>query len=191
MSASSSVSSVSPELVRAIQRLQETGQLSAILGQSSGPMPESDAQGAMHDGSKRRLESSPGEGDGGFTVVDMPQGSKKSNQLPHTPKKTVQTVNIPDMPDGVHSLSEWGRTVCHLPEMAHYKMSYDQLVMNAPSDPEIASYLQWILTKSAKGKPVKMDDLRSYLNAVNYEKITPQVKTYAGSNVVRRMLPED
>ena len=173
------------------ERLNEVMQVingpdSASSSTTSGPMP-----GAMTDAAKR-LRSD----DGWDLVTAVHAGATRpgnTKQLPVRPKAAVRTAAAPPpgrqgLPDGVHSVEEWGRTVCELPKVAKRNQSYQELVAAAPGEEELRKYLlKYVLTY--KGTSVKVHDLRRYLEHIHYEQLTAPARTYMpGSTTVERKL---
>lgn len=190
MSSKPETFAVTDELIHVIRRLQESGQLAAILGHSSGSHSTLEAPGAMHDGSKRRFDDEDIEYEDDFSMVSSSPGAKKQTQMPCPPTSVNDKSAKIKLPEGVKSMDEWGRTMCDLPKVAVYKMSYDQLVKKSSTVPEIAEYLGWIVKKSARGKSAKMDDLYSYRSAVEYG-TTETTLMYPGSTIPRVIRPSD
>ena len=121
--------------------------------------------GAMHDGSKRRLDQ--------WEEVSMDEVC----QLPMKPdKQSPQVVNLDspavDLPPGVDSVDRWGDTLNTMGKYAGLKLSYRAMVKKAQEDAErgekeLQSYLSWVLTCSAK-QSAKGADFAKYLKAINW-----------------------
>ena len=105
------------------------------------------------------------------------QASLKGKQMPVLPKTKES------LPDGVESIEEWGETWCDLPKVAAMKISYAGLVEKAHSGQSMSDYLDRMLT-FPKGKSAKVDDLKAYLQAIQYTK-PKSTKVFPGSDIRR------
>ena len=111
-----------------------------------------------------------------------PCGKPVEKQLPVLPKTKES------LPEGVESITEWGETWCDLPKVAAMKISYAGLVEKAHIDQSMSDYLDRMLT-FPKGKSAKVDDLKAYLEAIQYVK-PKTTKVFPGSDIRRLKVSE-
>ena len=104
------------------------------------PLSRTRMAGSMSDASKRlrdqdmlshladeQFSQEAGFSDAGFSVVSSPVGKyQKFPQLPMAPKKSVPDEKI-ELPSGISSLAEWGRTVCELQRVKSDSKTYYEL----------------------------------------------------------------
>ena len=180
---------VSAEEFRALRvtmdRLRKYGLQSATSEAAGAEVP-----GAMADSSKRLRDDSIASFDMAFDDEpwDLPCGgvltgfSATGGQQVISPKVlSSQTV---ELPPGVSSIKEWGKTLCELPAVARQKLSYEALAQ----DESQTDYLLWILKQGASKGP-RVADLANYLQATKFtEKCNGQSigPPYPGSHVVRK-----
>lgn len=151
-----------------LRALQSEGRFQQLIYEmQSDPTSTLDdaATGAMHDGSKRRLDQ--------WEEVS----SVESNQIPVTPgAKNIKVVSLDhpdvDLPPGVDSVDRWGETVNTMGKYASLKMSYRGMVDKAlkdaeKGDREFQDYLHWVKSCSAK-QSAKGADFAKYLKAIGW-----------------------
>eukprot|EP00438_Fugacium_kawagutii_P030975 Skav203551 [mRNA] locus=scaffold3576:61843:62421:+ [translate_table: standard] len=174
------------------QELAARMQSSGGPAPSSGPVADSPVVGAMSDASKRLRDFVPAE-DEEYDAVSwaFPTVSASHDftpdfasdlslgQQPIVPGSTPKEVKLPV---GVASVEEWGQTLCQLPSLAKFKLSYKELTL----DPQFETYLSWVLlNRDSKGPRVA--DLAKYLFASGYEGTEKgTITTYPDSGVVRK-----
>lgn len=175
------------QAVTIINVLRQAGLLEQVLeaaSQSSNVNNEATTSGAMHDGCKRRLTEPSSSGgpvtESDFTVVDF-----AATQPPVIPgagykKKSEKSVTLPE---GIESLSHWGKTVCTLPKFAGQKLTYEKLVSKAGTCQETKEYMVWVKNNAHKSPKVK--DLKEYLEAVGYFETKSNTATYPGTDKCR------
>lgn len=143
----------------------------------------SSTPGAMHDGSKRRLtpsSSSEGPGDESFSMVDF-----SIEQSPLPPKagyKEEKHAEI-SLPEGIESVSHWGKTLCTLPKCASLKLTYEKMVIRADTSQEIKDYLFWVKNNSEKSAKIK--DLKDYLEITGFYASQKVGTNYPGTSMIR------
>jgi hypothetical protein len=180
---------VSAEEFRALKatmdRLRKYGLQNVASDAAGAEMP-----GAMADSSKRLRDDSVASFDMAFDDEswDLPCGgvltgsSAIGGQQVISPKVlSSQTV---ELPPGVSSIKEWGKTLCELPAVARQKLSYEALAQ----DESQTDYLLWILKQGASKGP-RVADLANYLQAIKFTEKCNGLATgppYPGSNVVRK-----
>eukprot|EP00435_Cladocopium_sp_Y103_P017137 s2127_g4.t1 len=123
--------------------------------------------GAMTDGSKRLHADLDEAGAEGYEHVGTPRAkqmtlSKPSgSQLPMPPNTDTGI----SLPPGIESLRDWGTTICKLPKVAAFKLSYEEMVDDPHNHDE---YLMWIL-KHGADRGGRLEDLYLYLKATKYD----------------------
>lgn len=139
----------------------------------------SQSSGSMHDGSKRRAPSVPVDldEDGEFEYIP---GDASVTQAPIHPGGYTKGN---DLPDGVTSLEQWGKTLCTLPKVASKKLTYAAMIKKSKWDDEMLSYLQWVMHSNMKS--AKLDDLKAYLRKTGFEKENSDTVYFPGSKAVR------
>eukprot|EP00438_Fugacium_kawagutii_P016158 Skav224592 [mRNA] locus=scaffold2684:160019:160564:+ [translate_table: standard] len=174
---------VSPEIVRIVRHLQETGQLEQITGGAEGSashVPITPTGGSMHDGCKRRLMDDEEYKTAGFEVVEPP--SKVSSG------KVEQDVTqfIQEEFKDEECIWSFARR-CQFLGVKHRKLTYAAMIALAKTDEEIQEYLRWASTAGVKS--AKLDDLRSYMVAVGFspkrDGAKPPAVTYPGTAIPR------
>lgn len=187
-------------MVREILARMNSQGLSSLIPSSSamsGLMPDQPSQfrAAMTDASKRQRDEEPlmfsQDGqvisdsefpeDADFSVVSTPAKGYQAPQLPIAPKKSAEESNI-ELPAGIKSVEEWGRTVCELQKVKNENKTYGEIAV----DPSHRSYLQWIV-QHGKGKSAKYDDFRNYLIYGQFVTVNESGLTFPGSNEVRKI----
>lgn len=158
-----------------LSQLQESGQLGSLLAQLPDHTSPMTSAGSMHDGCKRRLESWELVGEPAQAPVTPGDQSTKNAKKKSSPKSSSEV----ELPDGVESLTQWGKTMVTLPKYASRKMSYDEMVSRAATekqkgDPELHEYLIWVTQNENKSGKVK--DFSSYLKVTGWT--AKQVTTY-------------
>ena len=106
-----------------------------------------------------------------------PCGKLVEKQLPVLPKTKES------LPEGVESITEWGETWCDIRKVAAMKISE-----KAHIDQSMSDYLDRMLT-FPKGKSAKVDDLKAYLQAIQYVK-PKSTKVFPGSDIRRLKVSE-
>lgn len=138
--------------------------------------------GSMSDASKRLRGSSPSSDDGdnvsGFSVVHAtpskhPTGSKQEPVPPRASKKI-------DLPAGVESLEQWGKTVRTMPKVKKEAPTYHEIATWESYE----EYRDWVLSHGTSKGPVCLD-LHNYLRACGCA-ATITGEKYPDSNVVRK-----
>lgn len=189
--------SAAKNLVPMIQALQKAGKLDEVMQQALGesapkPVPLT-THGAMTDGSKRRLTSSP-PSDVDSEVWELagmvppdgpPDWTEMMAQQPVPPPK----LNL--LPPGFPTVAEWGRTVLELPKvvtlMGSKDVSYAEMVKAAQTDGAVHQYLVWCHNHPEVSARVK--DFSNYLKMIRFdlEKDNKPKMYFAGSSEVRRL----
>ena len=185
---------VTDEVFALVRSLRASGQLegiiSAIDAQDAHDILQDEMWAGMNDSCKRRMSASPIRTTHGFEMVE-PTGSKQLTlkQQPIAPKaqsasKGYGSQAMTQLPDGISSSEEWGRTICSLPKVKDRKLRYHELVQQSKSDTELSDYLVWI--KKAGIRSNKVDDLRSYMSYIGHDPEYEARKiTYPGSSKAR------
>ena len=142
--------------------------------------------GAMTDASKRHRDAddelwAESECDDGSWSIPVQESGSSADQLPVKPT----TPGKLQLPPGVSSIEEWGRTVCELPAVMQLKKSYAEIV----KDPNQVSYLKWV-ARHEVGMGPRVADLARYLKAVKFEESCDQGKSsgaiFPGTNIIRK-----
>lgn len=155
-----------------LKALSESGKLQELLAQVPYVKEDGAAtSGSMNDSSKRRFEATNPEGEPFIPIESLVMGESHTSkgynqQLPVSPSSATMGSNDVVLPAGIRSVEHWSETLCELPKVQHYKMTYAQLVANASDQQEIRGYLQWALTY--KGSSARTHDLADYLRASGY-----------------------
>ena len=100
-----------------------------------------------------------------FELVEIETPERLSKNAKAKGQTQVVSSANPELPPGVRSVEEWGRTLCVMPKVKSLKMSYDDLVKS--DDPDHAVYLKWVV-ENATGRSGKIDDLANYLKAAGW-----------------------
>jgi hypothetical protein len=117
--------------------------------------------GTMSDASKRAKPDSEEARPKAVPTLSLSSGSYAAT-TPTTPWASSATEVV--LPEGVSSLTEWGRTVCELPKYKAKHWSYSELAQNP--DKEVQDYLAWICDH--KHKAGRVADLANYLKASSW-----------------------
>lgn len=142
--------------------------------------------GAMTDASKRHRDAddelwAESECDEGSWSLPMPEPGPSTDQLPVKPV----TPGKVQLPPGVSSIEEWGRTVCELPAVMQLKKSYAELM----KDSSQVSYLKWV-ARHETGMGPRVTDLAKYLKAMKFEEECDQGKSssaiFPGTTIIRK-----
>eukprot|EP00435_Cladocopium_sp_Y103_P030061 s1739_g7.t1 len=144
--------------------------------------------GPMHDGSKRRCPSPPSEltDDADFEHISESPEADYSKQAPVVPSSKGpihEMLKKCGLPEGIKSISHWGKTICTLPKVAHRRVTYEALVKESKTDSETKSYLNWVVSSNMKS--AKLDDLKGYLQAIKYSSAGEGIVNYPGTNSIR------
>ena len=107
---------------------------------------------------------------------------KSSSHLPVAPG--IGSCSEITLPQGVETITDWGRTICQLPKVEQLGLSYEELVQDRTTH---GRYLNWIYEHgSARGG--RLQDFWSYLHAIRYNKMTSTTDcVYPGTSEVRKM----
>ena len=173
------------QFLRSLHREGRLQQLIYEMQKDDNIMESPATSGAMHDGSKRRLDQ--------WEEVSMDE----VNQLPLKPDKQspkVVQLDSPavDLPPGVESVDRWGDTLNTMGKYAGLKLSYRAMVKKAQDDAdrgekELQSYLNWVLTCSAKQSP-KGADFAKYLKGINWGTIAAYGELIPGTYEPRQFV---
>lgn len=176
--------------LKLLRELQAEGSLEDLIHTVRREALSARPSGSMSDASKRRCPSEPEEDDDFVAVsytssaaaADVPFPSRSSPTVYEEP--TVK--NSPEeLPEGIGSMDEWGRTLCELPRVKHFNMSYAELVHQANTgNEEIEDYLGWV--RRHNGPSTRVHDLKKYVMARDKEAGYVR-KTYPGSKEVRKL----
>eukprot|EP00435_Cladocopium_sp_Y103_P026519 s49_g6.t1 len=149
--------------------------------------------GSMTDGSKRRLEADDfpsseddvfsggmsNAGMSGFELIrDDVNGAANRSQQPVVPQAKAKSK--PDLPEGVSSVDQWGRTICTLPKVKDEAPTYAEI----GSLGKYKEYRSWLFTQG-KSKGPRVADLRNYMIAAGVFNEDEDVMI-PGSSEVRR-----
>ena len=92
----------------------------------------------------------------------------------------------PSMPLGIHTMEQWGQTLCELPKVKGMKASYADLVTRAQYDLDLKRYMTEFVMKH-NGPSPKVRDFRAYLEGIRFpEPIDGPPSYLAGSRVEER-----
>lgn len=172
-----------------LRTLQASGQLDLLLSEvRAGSAASGSAGGAMHDGSKRRLDrwAHVGLEDEDFEAIP-PQGPVVT-----TEKGAKGAESKFDLPQGVASLDQWGRTLLTLPKYQRLGLSYAQFVTAAEKEAvqgegEKVQCLERALLQVDNKYP-KPRDFSRYLHASGWKKTTQDATYFPSSSEVRRFV---
>ena len=180
-----------------LRDLKQSGMLEDLLNVISRESTGCAASGAMSDASKRRCpdESASHEFEflhdpEEFTEESMSAGVAQ-HSMPVMPKsmaspirKLAAPINS-ELPEGVSTFEEWGRTICDLPKVKDLEMSYRELVNRADAgDRELAKYLGWV--KGFNGNSARTKDFKRFLLTDDAMKASPRVY-FPGTSEIRRV----
>lgn len=165
-----------------LQRMQAQGHLpspSSGLQSEGFAMPE--MSGGMTDASKRlRGPDALEEEELGFDVIPSFKTSPDPKQLPSTPaKKTVSKITLPE---DIHSVEEWGNTVCKLQKVKELSLTYQELAENK----DHADYVKWVIDHGQSKGP-RCADFRNYLLYSGRGEDTSMNAKYPGTTMPREM----
>lgn len=169
------------ELVKSIlARMEAQGQ---SLSPSTSLLPTTSA-GAMTDGSKRLRGNSPSDDDdecdgaSSFTMLTSAHllSSPDRNQAPHVPKFKTKI----ELPPGVESLEQWGKTICTLPKVKKEAPTFNEIATKEYYE----EYRIWVLQNGTTKGPVCLD-LYNYLRACGCPGVQ-EGDLIPGSNTVRK-----
>lgn len=177
-SARSSVDDDRDQHLQLLRQLQDSGQLASLMDELQGPL----STGAMHDGCKRRLDDS-------WLEIRETEG-EVGIQGPVLPKQSSSTEVA--LPEGVASLTQWGKTLITLPKYAKLQLSYDQMVKKAAADlekgdTELHKCLAWVFNYTST-QSLKTLDFAKYLQAIKWGDKTQTGPYFPGSQEVRRFV---
>lgn len=165
----------------------EPGQLQEVLNEIY--QAQAGGTASMNDSCKRRMSSADVASPPDFELIDSPTGSggQPKKQAPIVPTKintaVGKSVKETELPEGISSVEQWGKTVCTLPKVVHRRLSYEEMIHISTTDEEIKNYLKYILTTGVKS--AKVDDLRSYMHSIDYKDPDAGKMTYLGTSEVR------
>lgn len=169
-------------MLQLLQSLKEAGQLSELMNELQCAATTS---GAMHDGAKRRFDDTwleLGEPDEAELIADQP---------PVLPSSSAAAEM--KFPEGITSLTQWGKTQLTLPKYAKMRISYAQAVTHAKQemdkgDPEMHEYLQWVWDHLDSHKSAKVTDFSKYLHAIEWNTEDNAVTYFPGTKETRRFI---
>ena len=164
-----------------LREMKQAGMLEDLMNvvrnESSGYM----SAGSMTDAAKRRCPDETALQD--FEFLQDPVLSAEeacSASLPVVPKSLASPIRKPataheiELPEGISTYEEWGRTICDLPKVKDMCMTYRELMANANSgDQEMAKYLSWV--KAFNGSSARTNDFKRFLLADDAISATPRV----------------
>ena len=153
--------------------IEEEKQLQALMAKKV--VAQSGARGgAMNDGSKRRYVDEESVGSVDTPWIEVTDG----NHL----KVDYTSVEL-DLPPGITSLEQWGRTVLSFGKYAEANVTYNEVM----TDPQYSGYLKWCkshLSVHTAGK-VAMDFVK-YRSAYEKKSNKDSGLLIPGTNVERR-----
>lgn len=171
------------QLLRLLKSLQDSGQLTGLLNelQSQASTSGATTSGAMHDGSKRRLddswqEVSSVESDGVDSQDGVPPHAKKDDE--------------PKFPPAIESVEHWGKTLLTTPRFQKLHLSYAQIVAKAKEDwanggSEKRDYLKWVFD-NPNSNSAKINDFSRYLRFIKWGGSSKPEVYFPGSVEARR-----
>lgn len=137
--------------------------------------------GSMTDAAKRRYDaeadgessaSSDWEGLSQISKTSLPLGSSATKKYGHKNKQ------VPLPPDA--NFEQWCKSICTLPKVKHFGLTYLEMVEKSGEMSEIHDYLKWVQNTHGassssymKGKRTQVMDLAIFLEAIGW---TPQEK---------------
>ena len=168
-----------------LRDLKQSGMLEDLLNVISRESTGCAALGAMSDASKRRCPDESASHEFEFLhdpeefIEESMSAGVAQHSMPVMPKsmaspirKLAAPINS-ELPEGVSTFEEWGRTICDLPKVKDLEMSYRELVNRADAgDRELAKYLGWV--KGFNGNSARTKDFKRFLLTDDAMKASPR-----------------
>ena len=137
-------------------------------------IPSSSSPGVMSDGSKRR---------GDVQGQDEQPNMKQRPVLPSGQSGTVKTV---DLPPGLNSLEDWGRSILDTGKFQKEQLTYEEIASSPEKSKQ--AYCSWLLAQRERQDfNVQLKDFIQYLIAMEKTVKTSTSMCYPGSTIPRKM----
>ena len=133
--------------------LQNLSQENADVASESGHSWDLIPNGAMTDGSKRRLSPSPSE----EAVIESKENLRSAKEL----WARLEESAVDKLPSGVSSMKVWSKTLITFGKFEKEKLSYFDLVTDA--DVNKMSYVKWIVGHTNDKSSAQLKDLCAFI----------------------------